>query len=91
MEKDLKYYLYEVNKNVKCLKCGCKGAVKLYGAWYPKGVKNMPIKHDKNYMARPIGFGGTIPYECLNCENRGLIDINGLEGYKKAFESIKNK
>ena len=28
---------------------------------------------------------------CLNCNNIGLIDFDGLEGYKKAFETIKGE
>ena len=40
-------------------------------------------------MSHAVGFGGTIPWECMNCGNRGLIDFGGLEGYEKAFETIK--
>jgi hypothetical protein len=30
--------LYEVNKNVKCLKCGGKGAIQHYARYYPSGL-----------------------------------------------------
>lgn len=96
--------LYEINKNVKCLKCGNKGAVQSYGKWYPKGlgdkvdqfetslVKNIMEKHRNNsYMSMACGYGGTIPWECMNCGNVGLIDFGGLECYKKAFETIKEE
>lgn len=36
-----------------------------------------------------MGFGGTIPYECTNCGNVGLIDMDRLEGYHLAFKTIK--
>ena len=86
--------LYEVNKHVRCLKCGNKGAIKFYGNYFPSGLKDQAdefLQKYKNspYMSRAVGFGGTIPWECMNCGNRGLIDFGGLEGYEKAFETIK--
>jgi hypothetical protein len=96
--------LYEINKDVQCLKCGNKGAVQSYGKWYPKGlgdkvdqfetslVKNIMEKHRNNsYMSMACGYGGTIPWECMNCGNTGLVDMGGLELYKQAFETIKEK
>lgn len=32
--------LYEVNKHVRCLKCGNKGAIKFYGNYFPSGLKD---------------------------------------------------
>ena len=92
--KNISHSLYEVNKHVKCLKCGNKGAVKFYGKYYPTGIKDKTNKflqkyENSPYMSRAIGFGGTIPWECVNCGNKGLIDNKCLEGYEKAFESIK--
>jgi len=92
--------LYVVNQNVKCIKCGHKGAVQFYGNYYPHGLGD---KIDSFGIARPImekyrnaprmsyaiGFGGTIPWECTNCGNTGLIDFGGLEGYKMAFVNIE--
>lgn len=92
-----KISLYAVNRNVKCLKCGYRGAVKGYGVWYPDGlgdeakyVKSLQEYRNKEYMSYRVGFGGTIPYECLNCGNQGLVDFGGLEGYQKAFETIQS-
>ena len=70
--------LYTVNRNVICIKCGNVGAVTFEGSWYSE------IKR----MSYAVGFGGTIPSECLNCDNRGLIDMDGLEGYKLAFTVV---
>ncbi|MBL4952198.1 hypothetical protein JK635_08245 [Neobacillus sp. YIM B02564] len=88
--------LFTVNRDVRCLKCGNRGAVKFYGRYYPRGVgekadtiKSYEPYRKKPYMSPAVGFGGTIPHECLNCGNRGLIDFGGLEGYKKAFTTIK--
>lgn len=92
------YELYEVNKNCKCVKCGHKGAIQYYGTWHPCGIgdrandfKIISMEKYRNnpYMSRACGFGGTIPWECTNCGNIGLIDYGGLEGYEMAFESIK--
>lgn len=88
--------LYVVNENVKCLQCDCKGAIQHYGHYYPTGVGELADEisvyedvRNKPYMAPAMGFGGTIPFKCLNCGNLGLIDYGGLEGYRKAFETIK--
>lgn len=71
-----------------------------HGAWYPHGLPKKNIEScpriygnyiDKPYMSGAVGFGGTIPYECTNCENVGLIDGRGLEGYEMAFESTKEE
>ncbi len=70
--------LYTIVQDVKCLKCGTIGAVKSYGTYNSK----------KDKVSHTLGFGGTVPYFCLNCGNIGLIGINGLEGYKRAF--VKN-
>lgn len=95
--------LYTINKNVKCVKCGNKGAIQIYGWYYPSGLGDrvdefgnimkpiMEKYRDEPYMDHAMGFGGTIPHECMNCGNVGLIDYGGLEGYKMAFESIKKE
>lgn len=96
MKKYPKIKLYEVNKDVRCVKCGNRGAVQSYGEWCVSGLgedvgdsKALEKYRDTPFMDHSMGFGGTIPHECLNCGNVGLIDIGGLEGYKKAFDSIK--
>jgi len=88
--------LYTIKKNVKCVACGNKGAVQSYAKLYPGGLgdevgdsKVLEKYRNKEFINHTMGFGGTIPHECLNCGNTGLIDIDGLEGYKKAFETIK--
>ncbi len=79
--------LYTINTDVECVKCGNIGAVQHYGEWYESGLGS---KRDKPFMDYAMGFGGTIPYRCLNCDNVGLIDIVGnFEGYKRAFEKIR--
>lgn len=98
-----KAILYEVNKNVRCLKCGHKGAIQGYGEWYENGLGNIVDEFESKFVKNAIeeyrdnphmnhymGFGGTVPWECTNCGNVGLIDIGGLEGYKQAFERIKD-
>ena len=85
--------LYSVNKDVRCVKCGNKGAIQSYGRYHRKGMGEKAGKYyekykDTPYMESVMGFGGTIPHECMNCGNRGLIDYGGLEGYEKAFETI---
>lgn len=92
--------LYEINPNVVCVKCGNRGAVKQYGRYHPNGLGDrvdgfgdisksfMEQYRNKPYMSMTVGFGGTIPHVCMNCGNSGLIDMGGLEGYKKAFESL---
>lgn len=77
--------LYEIKTNVKCIKCNCKGAVHSYGTWYENGNKH----NNEPHLSKSIGFGGTIPWKCINCGNTGLIDHSGLECYNKAFETIK--
>ena len=86
-------HLYTIQRGVKCLHCGCRGAVQYYGKYYPEGY---PQKQANSfapppgpYLSHAIGLGGTIPHECLNCGNKGLIDTGGLEGYKQAFQTIK--
>lgn len=87
--------LFTVRKDVHCIKCGNKGAVQYYGDYYPMGTGNrlskldLPFDKDVPKMSHAVGFGGTIPHECLNCGNVGLIDGDGLEGYKKAFTTDK--
>lgn len=96
--------LYEVNTNVKCIKCSHIGAIQPYGYWSPYGigskVDDFKIFNFEKYRNHPhmnyiCGFAGTIPLQCTNCGNTGLIDFGGLEGYEKAFETInkliKNK
>lgn len=90
--------LYTIRRDVKCVKCGNKGAVKGYGEYFSKGVGELADEvqsfedvRNKPYMSHYMGFGGTIPHECLNCDNRGLIDFGGLEGYKMAFTTIKEE
>jgi hypothetical protein len=87
--------LYTVRRDVKCLSCGCKGAIQRYGTYYPRGlgekaegIEVLEPYRDKPYLSRAMGFGGTIPYECMNCGNIGLIDIGGLEGYQQAFVTL---
>lgn len=89
------YSLYTVRRDVKCLSCGYKGAIQRYGIYYPKGlggkaeeIKALEKYRDKPYLSRAVGFGGTIPYECINCGNIGLIDSGGLEGYPQAFVTL---
>lgn len=91
----MKTDLYTIRNDVRCVRCGNKGAVQRYGKYYPDGMKedtpNSKVyeKHrDKPYLSRTGGFGGTIPHQCLNCGNTGLINHIGLEGLKKAFETI---
>jgi DNA-directed RNA polymerase subunit RPC12/RpoP len=88
--------LYSIEENVECVKCGSKGAVQHFGNWHEKGLgkdaKEFPsLKgyQNKPFMSHAIGFGGTIPYKCLNCGNVGLIDVDGLEGYRLAFKTLK--
>lgn len=88
----MKQDLYTINKDVTCIKCGNIGAIKFYGSWYPQGLKEESSGYEflqeyknKPFMSHAMGFGGTIPHQCLNCGNTGLIDMNGLEGYEKAF------
>jgi hypothetical protein len=90
--------LYEINTNVRCVKCGHKGAIQTYGWWSPSGIGNkadefkfvnMEKYRDNPYMNYVCGFGGTIPWQCTNCDNTGLINFSGLEGYEMAFETIK--
>lgn len=91
--------LYEVRKDVVCNKCGNKGAVQFYGSYFFNGVRGNaviskyiePSKLDNPYMSPAVGFGGTIPFECTNCGNTGLIDMDGLEGYRKAFTTIQKE
>jgi DNA-directed RNA polymerase subunit N (RpoN/RPB10) len=87
--------LYTVEEDVRCLNCNGRGAIQAYGRYFSNGKKNLDgIKEadkevlNKPYMSRVVGFGGTIPYRCLNCGKSGLIGYSGLEGYEKAFESI---
>lgn len=90
--------LFEVDEKVRCLSCGHKGAVKFYGNWYPNGLGDeadspylreyLGEYRDKPYMSGAVGFGGVVPWQCTNCGNKGLINIGGLEGYRKAFETI---
>lgn len=93
MKKEVE--LYSVCKDVECLNCKGKGAIQSYGLFYPNGVGELADKysyHEKNrntpYISNSFGFGGTIPYECMNCGSVGLIDYGGLEGYKQAFKTI---
>ncbi len=79
-------HLYTMNKNVICLKCGHKGAIQSYGYWFQQDIGT---NIDAPYMSHTIGFGGTIPWECMNCSNEGLIDFGGLEGYEQAFKTVK--
>ncbi len=94
--------LYEINENVRCLICGNRGAVQSYGKYYSRGlgsevdkfqqgyIKDIMEKHRNSpYMSRSCGFGGTIPWKCLNCGSIGLIDFGELECYKQAFKTIK--
>lgn len=90
--------LYEVEKDVICIKCGNKGAVKSYGKFYPNGVKELADSipsyesyRDKPHLSYSMGFGGTIPHSCLNCDNTGLIGYGGLEGYDQAFNRIEKE
>jgi hypothetical protein len=91
-----KVKLYTIDKKVRCIKCGNRGAVKPYGVWYPQGLGDevgnseaLAKYRNKEFMSHILGPGGTIPYECLNCGNKGLVDIDGLEGFRKAFERIR--
>lgn len=91
--------IYEVNRNVVCLECGHRGAIQSYGKLYEDGlgdkvdefgpmVKQIMEKHRNSmYISHTMGFGGTMPWNCTNCGNEGLIDFGGLEGYKQAFKT----
>ena len=95
--------LYTIKKDVKCIKCGNIGAVQYYGNFHPSGLgdeldkmgemtKSIFEKYrNEPYMSHAMGFGGTIPHQCLNCGNIGLIDFGSLEGYDMAFKTIKNE
>lgn len=98
MKKYPEIELYEVNNNVKCLKCGHKGAIQFYGNYYPAGlgervdeykVISLEKYRDNPHMSHAVGFGGTVPYQCTNCDSYGLIDFGRLEGYEMAFETVK--
>lgn len=87
--------LFTVRSDVRCVKCGNKGAVQSYGNYYPNGIgdkandiKSLEKYRNKAYLSHSMGFGGTIPHVCLNCGNVGLIDFGGLEGYEQAFTTI---
>jgi hypothetical protein len=69
--------LYSVRKDLKCLKCDHLGAISYAGKWNPR-LKD---------LSPAVGFGGTIPYECTNCNTLGLVDMT-LEGYAITFEQI---
>ncbi|MDD3906504.1 MAG: hypothetical protein PHS46_08310, partial [Candidatus Omnitrophica bacterium] len=65
--------LYKVRKDVTCLQCGHKGAVRYRGGFYRSGlpydaIAGMPEIYGKYYnrpyMSSAVGFGGTIPWEC---------------------------
>jgi len=93
--------LYTINYDVYCLQCGHKGAIQFYGNYSPYGLGDkidtfgdiskplMEKYRNQPYMSYAMGFGGTIPYECTNCDHTGLIDFGGLEGYKQAFITIE--
>lgn len=88
--------LYKIDEDVICTQCGNKGAIQYFGKWYEQGLgekarDTISLKEFENkpFMSHAVGFGGTVPYKCLNCGNVGLIDINGLEGYKMAFKSLE--
>lgn len=70
--------LYKAHKNAVCLKCSHVGAIQFVGR----------LKEDGR-ISRAVGFGGTIPLECTNCGNTGLLgggEIRpGLEGYETTF------
>lgn len=95
-EKDNMVKLYEVNVDAICLKCKCKGAVKLYGRYYPEGIGDLADEvrgfeevRNSSYMDYTVNFSGENAYKCLNCKNVGLIDSNDSERYKKGFKTIK--
>lgn len=84
--------LYTIRKDVICLSCESSGAVQHYGNHYPKGLGEntyLPQYKEKPYMSMAMGLGGTIPYQCINCNRFGLIDFGGLEGYQQQFKSNK--
>lgn len=88
--------LYLFESNCTCDSCGHHGAIQHGGNYYPNGLQRneediVDIFRDVNnhsYFSYAMGFGGTIPYHCLNCEEYGLIS-NGtpfcLEGYENKF------
>lgn len=84
MKNEVSTPLYKINRDVSCIECGHRGVVQFYGDWKQNNDKN-------DRMSYAIGFGGTIPYNCTNCGNQGMIDIDGLEGYKKAFTTFESK
>lgn len=66
---------YLVNPKAVYDHCGHRGAIQSEGKWYP----------EHSLLQPPLGPGGTIPWVCTNCGNRGLINMRGLEGFEQAF------
>jgi len=92
MEKRKSRRLYIINRNTKCIKCGFIGSVKYFGDWvYDDLVIDGKIVIAGPHLSPAVGLGGIVPYECLNCGNSGMVDIGGLEGFKMAFKSIRDK
>lgn len=96
MSKEKSVKLFTIREDVICVKCGNKGAVQHYGNYFPDGIGDIAdnIESYEKYrntpqMGHAIGLGGTIPHQCLNCGNAGLVDFGGLEGYPMAFQTIK--
>jgi len=71
--------LYQIRTDIKCKKCNSKGAVKFFGSWDSVNGK----------ISYACGPGGTIPWNCLNCGNTGLI-MGTMECYKHAFDLCVN-
>lgn len=65
--------LYRVVFSVTCDECWKRGAIQAAGQWY----------ESLGHLSPAIGFGGTIPYRCPECQNVGLTA--SLEGYQDSF------
>ena len=76
-----KIKLWRTRTDVKCKKCENKGARKSFGT--------LDIKTGK--ISHTIGFGGTIPYQCLKCGEIGLIGFGNFECYEGIFEIVEEK
>lgn len=88
--------LYRFESNCTCDSCGHHGALQYGGTYYPHGlqkeekdvIESLRDINDVSCFSHAIGFGGTIPYQCLNCDERGLISDGSpymLEGYVNKF------
>lgn len=89
--------IWHVRKDLICKNCGETTAIQYAGTLYPNGLPKKIILKNKmiygKYANRchrfpAVGFGGTIPWECTSCHEKGLIGEGeiGLEGYLMLFK-----